>query len=93
LGRNVRCGREEIDLIVQDGETLAFVEVRTRECDDPVPPEDTVGPAKQHRIRRAAAWYRTRHGRPDLSYRYDIVAVVLAPGQRPVIRHLPDAFR
>lgn len=93
LERNVRCGKEEIDLIIQDGDTIAFVEVRTRASDDPIPPEDTVGPGKQHRIRRAAAWYNTRNPRPDLSRRYDIIAVVLTPGKPAIIRHHPDAFR
>lgn len=93
LGRNVRCGKEEIDLIALDDDTVAFVEVRTRMSDDPIPPEDTVNHGKQQRLKRAAAWYKARHGRREWSYRYDIVAVVLAPGARPVIRHHADAFR
>ncbi len=30
VGRNVRCGRGEIDAIARDGETLVFVEVKAR---------------------------------------------------------------
>ena len=71
LERNRVLGRNEIDIIALEGDTIAFVEVRTRKSKSGVLPEDTVGPAKQRQIRRAAKRYIDRYGRnPVLPLRY-----------------------
>jgi len=92
LERNRYLGRNEIDIIAQEGDTIAFVEVRTRSALDGVPPEDTVGPTKQRQIRRAAKRYIDQYGDESLYYRFDVVAVILPPGGAPVITLYRDAF-
>ncbi len=91
LDRNVRLVRNEIDLIAQDGDTIVFVEVRTRATLDDVPPEDTIGPVKQAHLRQAARHYLMRHGREHY-YRFDVVAIIMPERGKPVITHYPDAF-
>ena len=91
LERNVRLGRNEIDIIAQDGDTTVFVEVRTRATLDDVPPEDTIGPVKQAHLRQAARHYLLQHGREHY-YRFDVVAILLPDGEEPTITHFPDAF-
>ena len=92
LGRNRCFGRYEIDIIAQSGDTVAFVEVKTRRSDDTADPEDNVGYVKQRHIRRAAWQYIDERNDPDLYYRFDIIAVLIPEKGEPDIRHIPDAF-
>jgi len=91
LERNVRLGRNEVDIIARDGDTTVFVEVRTRATEDDVPPEDSVGLVKQSHLRQAARHYLLQHGREHY-YRFDVVAVLMPEGGKPAITHYPDAF-
>jgi len=92
LHKNFRLGHHELDLIARDGDTVVFVEVRTRTVADGVRPEETIGPVKQQRLRTAAAQYIARHGDGDTHYRFDVVAVVDTGDGAPEITHIPDAF-
>jgi len=76
LARNWRGGGGELDLVFLDGNTLVFVEVKTRsaEFDDPRHP---VAVAQRTRIRHAAHAFRRRYGVPDLAARFDLVTVQL----------------
>lgn len=83
LGRNVRVGRLELDLIAQRGALVVFCEVRARAHDRFVAPAATMDPRKVARVRSAAAqWLRDqRPGRVDV--RFDVAAVVYdVPGGR-----------
>lgn len=93
LERNARLGRYEIDIIAREGDTIAFVEVKTRRTADPIRPEDNVGWKKQRHIASAAEVWIRRNGDDATYYRYDIVSIVLpedAPAQIEIIR---EAFR
>ena len=92
LERNRYLGRNEIDIIAQEGDTVAFVEVRTRRVRDEVYPEDTVGPTKQRQIRRAAERYISQYGDENLYYRFDVVGVILPEDGEPEISLYRDAF-
>lgn len=52
--RNFRAAGAEIDLIAMDGDTLVFVEVKTRRNRAAGAPEEAVDARKQSRMRRAA---------------------------------------
>jgi uncharacterized protein (TIGR00252 family) len=54
VARNFRASGAEIDLVAIDGETLVFVEVKTRRSRSAGAPEDAVDERKQSRMRRAA---------------------------------------
>lgn len=92
LERNVHLGKYEIDIIAREGDTVAFVEVKTRVDDSIAHPEDNVHRTKQQKIRRAAQQYIEKNGAPDTYYRFDIVAVLMPPGRKPEITLLRDAF-
>ena len=89
--RNFRCELGEIDIVARDGNTLVFVEVKTRAYDEPTP-EDQVNDFKQHQITTAGRFYLSRYGTPQPPARFDVVAVVWPPGRDPQIRHTPNAF-
>ncbi len=57
VARNVASRLGEIDLVMRDGETLVFVEVRSRSRGDFGGAAASVGPAKQRRLRREAQRY------------------------------------
>ncbi|WP_369601435.1 YraN family protein [Hahella sp. SMD15-11] len=58
--RNFRCKTGEIDLIMQDGDTLVFVEVKYRRTDLFASPLEQITPAKQRKLRRTAEFYLQR---------------------------------
>lgn len=79
VGRN-RVGtaiNAEIDLIAYEGDTLCFIEVKSRLSDWFAPPEANVDRRKQRQIARAARAYRRIFELETAAYRYDVVTVVL----------------
>ena len=94
LGRNVRPDRrDEIDIVARIGETLVFVEVKTRRREEFGRPMMAVDKDKRHALNRAAAAYLRKAKFPYLYYRFDVIEVLGQPEEgEPVIRHLDDAF-
>ena len=93
LGRRVRLGRDELDLVARHAETLVFVEVKTRASEEFGRPLDAVKPAKRHSLSRAAIRYLKRlRARPSF-FRFDVIEVIgtVAAGA-PRIRHIENAF-
>jgi len=86
-----RSGRRDIDLIAEQGGTIAFVEVKTRRRDRFGGPVGAVGWRKQRELSRAAAVWMDRHGRPDATYRFDVIGVIMA-GERVRLCHVENAF-
>jgi putative endonuclease len=91
LCRNFRCDVGEIDIVARDGQTLVFVEVKTRAYDDPTP-EEQVNAVKQHQLTKAGRSFLGRFGNQPPPARFDVVAVVWPTGRDPIIRHTPHAF-
>jgi len=79
VGRNLRGAvvTSEIDLVAYDGDTLCFVEVKTRASDWFAPPQVNVDLRKRRQIARAARAYRHMLGLEDQPYRYDVVTIIL----------------
>ena len=91
LERNWRYKRAELDLIAMDGETLVFIEVKTRSYVYLAEPEESVNYRKQDLLVSAAAAYMREHDH-DWAYRFDIISIVKDTDQRFQIKHLVDAF-
>jgi putative endonuclease len=71
---NFNCKVGEIDLIMRDGDSLVFVEVRQRADREHGGAAASITPAKQRRIIRAAQFYLLRH-QPLPPCRIDVVAI------------------
>jgi len=89
LQRNYRCARGEIDLIMQEGDTLVFVEVRFRKSSRFGSAAESVTTQKRARIEAAAAHFLTAVAARN-PCRFDVVAI---NGQPPQVDWLRDAFR
>jgi putative endonuclease len=88
LGRNVRCGPLEIDLIATRGSTLAFVEVRLRSSHLHGRPEESVGARKRGHLRHAAERLLASGELPaGTRPRLDVIAIDHA-GAALQVRHL-----
>jgi len=84
----------EIDLVGYDGETLAFVEVKTRTSprDEFGSPEDAVTVEKQRKLSRMARQFVREYRARSAPFRFDILAIEAPPGQRPAVRLHKGAF-
>lgn len=92
LERNARFGKYEIDIIAREGDTVAFVEVKTRRSNELTAPEDSVGYTKQRHIQNAAEYYCARHPDPETYYRFDVVSVILPDEGKPSVTLMRNAF-
>ena len=98
LERNYRAGRNEVDLIVRRGRTVAFVEVKSRRGTGFGHPLEAITRHKRGEIAKVArAWVRARGGMRGLSMRFDAVAVSFGSAREareaPHIEHVADAWR
>ena len=75
VARNFRAAGAEIDLVAIDGETLVFVEVKTRSSRAAGAPEEAVDERKQKQMRRAAEAFARRYRADEIEMRFDIIAV------------------
>lgn len=93
LARNCRGRLGELDLVAREGQTIVFVEVKTRRSDDRGHPAESITPDKERRLTRAALSFLKAHGLLDRPARFDVVAVTWPAGaRRPTIEHYRDAF-
>jgi putative endonuclease len=93
LRRNFRAPHGgEVDLVCRDRRhnELVFVEVKTRRSEHFGRPADAVDRKKRSLIIRGAMKWLHMLGMPDITYRFDIVEVVVGPPLE--VRHLENAF-
>ena len=93
IQRNFFCRLGEIDIIAEEGEYLAFVEVKLRKNADHGEAREFVTFSKQKRIILAAKYWLSRHP-TELQPRFDVVEVYAPDGARGrvYLRLLRDAF-
>lgn len=89
LRQNYRSGPREIDLVMQDGETTVFVEVKSRSKTNYGTPGEFVTSAKRRRLTLAAEAFLLQEELLDRPARFDVVEVYLASG---TINHIQNAF-
>ena len=92
LAANVRCPGGELDLVMMDGDTLAFVEVRGRRGEQFGSAAESVTRDKQDRLIRAAEFFLAK--RPKLARhgcRFDVIAVDLST-EPSRMEWIKDAF-
>jgi len=94
LARSHRFGPGELDLVMLDGETIVFVEVKTRRAPEPEQSLAAVDRRKQQKLTRLALAFLRRHALLAHPARFDVVAVCWPKGRWfPQISHVKDAFQ
>ena len=89
------CPEGEIDLIAQKGDTLAFVEVKTRQSAHYGAGREAVDRRKQRKITATAFRYLAQHPELPTKIRFDVVGIVAPQGVRtehPELHYLANAF-
>jgi putative endonuclease len=82
----------ELDLVMRDGQTVVFVEVKTRRSRALADPQDAVRRPKQRKMARCAAWFLEHKRWAERPCRFDVVAIMLPAAGEPEIEHFPEAF-
>ncbi len=83
LARNVSVRGGELDLVMLEGETLVFVEVRLRRRSSMVSAAESVDQVKQRRLIHAAQCYLAQNpGHAHRPCRFDVVAVTQHANER-----------
>ena len=96
VARNYRCSYGEIDLIMQDRDSLVFTEVRLRENKDYGSGLESITPHKQNKIIRTAKYYLQQKKLTDKVYcRFDVVSLSTGTPQENSdgILWIKDAFQ
>ena len=106
LTANFRSERGEIDLIFKEAgrkgmdkifrgsgtDCLVFIEVKTRSAEGWTRPAAAVDARKRRLLSQTALDYLRLLKNPKVTFRFDIVEVLLADGAVREIRHLPNVF-
>jgi putative endonuclease len=92
LVKNYRCRIGEVDLIMEDGPVLVFVEVKARRSTLYGLPQEAVGRVKQAKIRRLAQHYLVTRRMKERQLRFDVVAILFDNEGRYQVEHLKGVF-
>lgn len=93
LYRNYRGPKGgEVDIVLRDDDTLAFVEVKTRTRRGYGRPLDAVDASKQELIERGANSWLNLLGNRDMPWRFDVVEIILEDGELPEVTVVRNAF-
>ena len=92
LCHNYKVKAGEIDLVARDGDTLVFIEVKTRRATTRSRPAEGLSSKQKKRIYRAAQSYLHQIGNPKVVYRFDLIEVILTRFGIREIRHWLDNF-
>ena len=88
VDRNFFCHFGEIDLIAWDGESVIFVEVKSRKDDQFGLPREAVTWRKQQTIVKCATYWLYKNKQTGVPVRFDVIEIL---GDK--INHIKDAFR
>ena len=92
LDRHWRVRGGEVDLVLADGDTVVFCEVKTRRRHDFGSPLDAVTRVKQQRLRGLALTWLRAHAVRAPALRFDVAAVTWPVGGTPVVEVVTGAF-
>ena len=92
LERNWESPFGEADIIARDGDTLVFVEVKTRRSIKKGFPSEAVTPKKRDRYEKIAMCYLSDYNYTDIPVRFDVVAIMVLGDDRAMIKHYVNAF-
>ena len=84
LEKNFRCKFGEIDIIALQGNTLVFVEVKTRSSLEYGCPQTSVTAKKRNQLTKVAFFYLQKNRLFDRAARFDVVAIEFDSGEKRI---------
>jgi len=90
VGRNVRTPYGEIDIVAQQGDTILFVEVKTRTSNKMGLPEESITTRKREHMVACAEHYAAEHEIDR--WQIDVISIEGKPGTEPVITYFENAI-
>jgi putative endonuclease len=78
--RNYRCPLGEVDLIARDGDTLVFIEIKTRRDRSLGYAKESINARKKRQLSKVALAYMKSHDVAEAKSRFDVVAVHIREG-------------
>jgi putative endonuclease len=93
LARNWRCSEGEPDIVATDAlRHLIICEVKTRSGDGYGTPAEAVTQGKRRKLRGLAMVFQSSMHLRFVSVRFDVIGVMVRPGEKPVLSHIEAAF-
>ncbi|MDB6145089.1 MAG: hypothetical protein JWP80_4133 [Pseudomonas sp.] len=93
ITQNWLCKRGELDLVMLDGDTVVFVEVRYRRHAGWGGALESVDFRKREKLILAAQFFLQKQSRwANSPCRFDVIAINGDPGSAPVLNWLKNAF-
>lgn len=95
VARNYRNRFGEIDIIALDGQTIVFVEVKTRKSNAVGSPLEAVDESKQSKVIQVAQAYLKERRLYEYSVRFDVIGIVWNESEKeskPDLTHVRHAF-
>jgi len=94
LEQNYRSSLGEIDLIVLDGSTIVFTEVKTRRSASFGPPSLSVTKQKQKKLIKLAQMYLLHKNLRAVACRFDVISIIArSDGTLEDLEHIENAFQ
>ena len=91
ISKNFKTSLGEIDIIAQDGDTVVFIEVKTRANDSFGYPFEAVHSRKRRKLRDLALLYLKKKGK-EFPVRFDVLSIMCNKDGIGEIEHIKDAF-
>jgi len=91
IARNYKTYFGEIDIIAKDGNTIVFIEVKTRTDVSFGYPFEAVHRKKIQKIKKLALLYLKKQGE-ELPVRFDVLSIFCLDNGKKEIEHIKDAF-
>ncbi len=93
ITKNYHCRYGEIDLIMQQDQTIVFVEVRSRKSNSLVDSASSVNWSKQQKLQRTAENYLQKNNvHSSIPARFDVIAVTNNKDKSTQIDWIQNAF-
>jgi len=92
LERNFRCSKKEIDIIAKKGETISFIEVKSKSQKADFNPEYSITAAKQRTIFQVANYYVEKNELKNTDFSFDVI-IVNFTGEGIKIEHLENSLQ
>jgi len=84
IARNYRCPLGEVDLIARDGDTLVFLEIKTRRGKSLGYAKEAINDRKRRQLSKVALAYMKSNNCCDVKSRFDVVAINLIENRKEI---------